>query len=383
MNVQLSATQLSSDREIAQRILEHLAKGTTDSWNGAPWREPVSSYLDASRLEVELSQVLRRQATVFCPSAALPDAGTYLAREAAGVPILVVRGDDGVVRGFRNACRHRGMQIAAGQGCARAFSCQYHGWTYRLDGSLRHVPSEYGFPGLDKASHGLVPLKVWERYGLIFVSQDGDAQTQPDPALAAIEGLIGDGEVMFRSEVRELDANWKLFLESFIEGYHIKPAHRETFYPFGYDNLNLLETFGPNSRVIFPFRRIEKLKEGFPDPLNLDGMLTDVYQLFPNTVIAKLSYHTTVLILEPISVARTRVLSYSLTRGQGSPAEKLERAIKDADFVEKTGQVEDRDIVCAIQRGLETGANEALTFGKFEGAIIHFHERLREALARP
>ncbi len=372
---------LSSDRQVAQRILEHLANGTTDMWPGDTWREPVASYVEASRLDAEIKQVLRRWPVVFCPAAALPEPGSYLAREAAGIPLLVVRGEDGTVRGFRNACRHRGMQLADGEGCARAFSCQYHGWTYRLDGALRHVPGEHGFPGLDKSQHGLIPLQVWERHGLIFVSQDGDQGVMPQAALSAIDGLIAPQDRLFRTRVRELDANWKLFLESFIEGYHIKPAHKQTFYPFGYDNLNLQEYFGSNSRVVFPFRRIEKLKEGMPEPLHLNGLLTDVYQIFPSTIIAVLSHHIAVIVLEPLTASRTRMLTYSLTRGTGSESEILARAEKDADFLDKTGQVEDRDIVCAIQRGLHSRANDALSFGKFEGAIIHFHAALREALA--
>ena len=77
---------------------------------------------------------------------------------AAGTPIVAVRGADGKVRAFRNACRHRGMQVASGTGCQRAFVCRYHGWTYNLEGRLRHIPHEEGFPGFDKNDHPLVPL---------------------------------------------------------------------------------------------------------------------------------------------------------------------------------------------------------------------------------
>ena len=114
--------------------------------------------------------VLRRVPMAFCPSAALPEAGSYIARTTVGTPLLVVRGSDGIVRGFRNACRHRGMKLADGEGCARAFACPYHAWTYGLDGSLRHVPGEAGFPGLDKETHGLVPVTVHEKGGIVFVT---------------------------------------------------------------------------------------------------------------------------------------------------------------------------------------------------------------------
>ena len=130
------------------------------------WREPVANYRSEQRLAAEIEQILRRSPTPFCPSAALPEAGSYVAREAAGVPIVVVRGTDGEVRAFRNACRHRGMQVASGSGCARAFVCRYHGWTYNLEGRLRHIPHEEGFPGFDKDAHPLVPVAASERLGL-------------------------------------------------------------------------------------------------------------------------------------------------------------------------------------------------------------------------
>ena len=167
-------TTAMDDQSVAQRVLDHIANGTTDVGEEV-WREPVVNYRSEQRLAAEIEQVLRRSPTPFCPSAALPEAGSYVAREAAGVPIVVVRGTDGEVRAFRNACRHRGMQVASGSGCARAFVCRYHGWTYNLEGRLRHIPHEEGFPGFDKEAHPLVPVAATERLGLVFVTQDEPA----------------------------------------------------------------------------------------------------------------------------------------------------------------------------------------------------------------
>ena len=67
------------------------------------------------------------------------------------------------------------MQVASGTGCTRAFTCRYHGWTYNLEGRLRHIPHEAGFPGFDKEAHPLVPVTAVERMGLVFVTQDEPA----------------------------------------------------------------------------------------------------------------------------------------------------------------------------------------------------------------
>ena len=373
-------TILMDDARMAQRILEHIDKRSTDLGDEV-WREPVRNYRSTQLLAEEIESVLRRSATLFCPSAALPQAGSYVAREAAGTPILAVRGEDGTVRAFRNVCRHRGMQLANGAGCAKSFVCGYHGWTYRLDGSLRHVPHEYGFPGLDKGLHGLAEVRAHERFGLVFVTQDTQAKAGPeDDALEELRGVISPEQQLFGSSEREVAANWKILLEGFIEGYHIRPTHAESFYPYGFDNLNVVETFGRHSRVTYPFRRIAKLANVAPEQRRVDGLLTYVYHLFPNVLITVLSRHTNLVVLEPVAVDRTTVVTYSLTNRGSDQDEMLREARRDAEFVGENGLAEDRAVVCAIQRGLASGANEAFTFGRFEGAIVHFHRSLNAAL---
>ena len=367
-----------NDQAVAQRVLDHIANGTTDVGD-VVWREPVANYLSAERLQAEVACVLRRTPTPFCPSAALPEIGSYVAREVAGIPLVVVRGNDGQVRAFRNACRHRGMQVASGTGCARAFVCRYHGWTYNLEGRLRHIPHEAGFPGFDKEAHPLVPVAATERFGLVFVTQDEPALG--DDSLGGLERLIAPDQRLFATGERDFEVNWKIFLESFIEGYHIKSTHPESFLPYGFDNLNVIDLFGRNSRVTYPFQRIRKLAKVAPAERRVEGLLTYVYHLFPNVLVTVLSRHTNVVILEPLGVDRTRQFTYTLTNGGGDDPEALADARRDAEFVGNTGALEDRAVVHAIQRGLASGANEAFTFGRYESAIAHFHQTVTAALS--
>jgi phenylpropionate dioxygenase-like ring-hydroxylating dioxygenase large terminal subunit len=372
VTVSPAAGQLLDDSTLIRRIFDHLDNGTTDL---APetWSEPVANYLSPARLAAEV-EVLRRQPAPFCPSAALPSAGSYLARTAAGVPIVAVRGRDGRVRAFRNACRHRGTALVAGGGCSKALVCPYHGWVYGLDGSLRQVPDGYGFPGLDKVDRGLVAVRAEERGGLVFVTQDdrdGDSSAgwlPPD--------LIADDQQLTSSGDTEIEANWKVFAEGFLEGYHIKATHRETFLPLGYDNVNVVETFGRHSRVTFPFRRIEGLRDRPPDSWHIDGMATVVHHVFPNTMVVRFSHHTLVAVLEPLAVDRTRLVTFQLG-GRSSPGDASADVRRDADFV-ALGAVEDLAMAEAVQAGLATGANDVLTFGRFEAALAHFHRQLDE-----
>jgi len=373
---------MRSDAELLDHILNHIDNGTTDLGD-EDWFEPVENYTSPLRFDAE-RRLMRRLPIPFCPVAALPNAGSYVARASAGVPLVVVRGLDGSIRAFRNACRHRGMQLADGSGCTKIFRCNYHGWAYRLDGRLEYVPHEHGFPELDKNSNGLVPVHEVEiRSGLVFVTQDEPVGLG---ALDSLPDLLTENQVLFDSSESVEDINWKLTAEGTLEGYHIKPTHPESFYPYGYDNLNVIETQGPNSRVCFPFRRIEKLRDAPRENLSLDRMVTLVHRIFPFTSINQLSQHCHVSFAEPESATRTRYFNYKFTlpkpNGSAATEEELARAKKDAAFLSDTGNQEDAKVVSDIQAAMSSGANTHYFFGRFESAIHHLHSNLARYLER-
>jgi len=373
---------MRSDAELLDHILNHIDNGTTDLGD-EDWFEPVENYTSPLRFDAE-RRLMRRLPIPFCPVAALPSAGSYVARASAGVPLVVVRGLDGSIRAFRNACRHRGMQLADGSGCTKIFRCNYHGWAYRLDGRLEYVPHEHGFPDLDKNSNGLVPVHEVEiRSGLVFITQDEPIGLG---ALDSLPHLLTENQVLFDSSESVEDINWKLTAEGTLEGYHIKPTHPESFYPYGYDNLNVIETQGPNSRVCFPFRRIEKLRDAPRENLSLDRMVTLVHRIFPFTSINQLSQHCHVSFAEPESATRTRYFNYKFTlpkpNGSAATEEELARAKKDAAFLSDTGNQEDAKVVSDIQAAMSSGANTHYRFGRFESAIHHLHSNLARYLER-
>jgi len=379
-----SISKFMSDREVVDRILNHIANKTTDRGDEV-WQEPVENYRSAERFEKEMD-LFRSVPTPFCPSTALQKPGDYIAKSAGMTPLIVVRGQDGVARGFKNACRHRGTELAAGKGCVGAFVCPYHGWSYGLDGALLGIPHEDGFPNTDKLENGLAEVTVIEKNGIIFVVQRDPNESQDEAAamLKRIPDALKDDQIIFHVSEVIVEANWKLHLESFLEGYHIKPAHKTTFFPFGYDNLNIIEFSGPHARVTFPFRRIEKIKDTAAADLDISGKLTYVYHLFPNVVLAELSHHSSLGIIEPLGVNQSKVTTYHLTKSTNNPDKDavLENAQRDLEFVNETGQKEDIAVVTGIQRSLHSKANETFTFGHFEPAIVHFHQQMAKFLAR-
>ncbi len=375
---------MMTDVELADRILSHLDNNSTDI-EEVIWREPVENYISEQRFGQEL-ELMRRLPTPFCPLAALPQAGSYVARQMAGTPVVVVRGADGEIRAFRNACRHRGMQVAEGSGCAKVFKCPYHAWAYRLDGRLEYIPHDYGFPDLNKEEHGLVALHGVEVHsGLVFVTQD---EPVGRGALESLPELVHADQVIIDVEESVSEMNWKLQAEGTLEGYHIKPTHEKTFYPFGYDNLNVIETQGPNSRVCFPFRRIEQLRDVPPQERVLDRMVTLVNRVFPFTSVSRLADHTAITFAEPESPFRTRFHTYRLTPHQpGVTKQEVSEAdrqkiAKDARFLAETGNQEDADMILGIQQAIRSKANTHFTFGYFEAAIAHLHQNLAHYIQR-
>ncbi len=373
-----------ADKDVVARVLGHIANGTTDRGDEV-WEEPVEHYRSEARLEQEL-ELIRSVPTPYCPSTALPNAGDYIARNAAHTPLIVVRGKDGKARAFKNACRHRGTQLVDGKGCVGAFVCPYHGWSYGLDGALLGITHEDGFPDLDKLANGLIEVTVIEKNGIIFVVQQEPSESLDEAhnMLSGLPHVLKDDQIFLGESEMIVEANWKLHLESFIEGYHIKPAHKNTFFPFGYDNLNVIEFSGPHMRITFPFRRIETLKDVADEELEVSDKLTYVTHMFPNVILAELTHHRTLGVLEPLNTGQTKINFYHMTKSTNE-ADK-ERAIEDANrdmaFVNDTGQIEDIAMVTGIQRSLDSKANEMFTFGHFEPAIVHFHQEMAKRLGK-
>ena len=372
----IASVPLLDEQQTINRIFTHIDEGTTDLGDTV-WREPVENYHSQERFDAEIA-LLRQRPVPFCPSAGLPETGSYIARKAAGTPLVVVRGRDGKVRAFINACRHRGMQVASGSGCSRAFVCPYHAWTYDLEGKLKAIRGPEAFPEVNIEDHGLTEVSAQEKGGLVYVMQEGKINSQ---MLENNLDYFTPEQEMFQEAEATNKANWKLITETLLEGYHIKSLHKTTFYPYGLDNVNLVETYGANARVTFPFRRIEKLRAIPSDERRADGMLTTVNHVFPNASISALSKHSNLTIMEPLSPNSTQMVIYLMTtRLATENSISIEDAKRDAIFVNESGQDEDLAAACSIQETVTAQGNTHLTFGLFEKAIVNFHSNLAASL---
>jgi Rieske 2Fe-2S family protein len=191
---------------------------------------PRRLYTDPELLEHEQELIFERTWQLAGHVCALPRAGSYLTASAGSQPVLVVRDEEGRLRAYRNVCRHRGSRLLSGTGqCKAAIRCRYHGWTYRFDGTLIGVPEARTFgERLDKAALGLMPARVEELCGLVFVNLDRDATPLVElvgDLPARLKPYRMDSLESFAPAGDTQPANWKAIADNYIEGYHIPIAH--------------------------------------------------------------------------------------------------------------------------------------------------------------
>ena len=259
---------IGTQRELLRRFFELRAAHTT-TMAPAPYRQQASVYTDSDRLAREERTLLRGRPLVAALSADLPSTGDCLATEVAGVPLLLVRGEDAEVRAFLNICRHRGGRVFTGRGRpGRAIKCPYHSWAYDLDGELLGQPlARDAFEPIDRGELGLAHVSVAERFGLIFVRL-GDESAAPIDVESELCGLGPElaewqfGQWHFHAErSATFDANWKLIRDTFLESYHVFSLHRDTLAPDMLSTPFVGDQFGVHDRGLVMRKEVVSLLE--------------------------------------------------------------------------------------------------------------------------
>jgi glycine betaine catabolism A len=193
---------------------------------------PPAAYTDPAVFEWEQRNFFGRGWTCVGFSAELANPGDQRAESVGQGGILLSRGEDGVLRGFANFCRHRGHELLPCGTSAqrRSIVCPYHSWTYDLDGGLKAAKGFQGAPGFDDARWGLVEVPVVEWHGLIFADGSGTAGSVTD-ALADLDELVAPYEperlVINGRHTYDAASNWKILTENYHECYHCPMIHPE------------------------------------------------------------------------------------------------------------------------------------------------------------
>ena len=361
-----------------KRMLARLADNSSDQTD-AVMLESAAVFLDRGRWERERQQFFldTPQAIGFAGEVAAPN--SYLTTEVIGIPILVARAEDGILRAFINACTHRGAQVARGCGTARRLTCGFHGWSYSLNGQLAGRPREQAFDPATSANN-LMALPVSDRSGLIVVGLQPDMSQQVvDDALLEIgPALQGFGfETVHSMETRryEVNANWKLVTGLSHESYHFNTLHRDSLGPVMTDNA-ICDTFGCHSRWGFAFKGIENLAEQdvstwperFPGAIN--------HTIFPGTVVVVNPTDAQMIRTEPGAHPGHSVVYFT---GVCSDLANMASSRAAYDFGGNIFATEDLPAAEQCHRGIAAGLPR-IEIGRNEPVVQYWHRLWSENL---
>ena len=350
-------------------------------------------YTDPAVLALEKERIFRRTWQLVgtlsqaCGEAnggkrTIADPGAYFTVDVIGEPVVIVRDQSGMLRAFSNVCRHRAGPIAQGAGCRNVFQCAYHGWTYTLDGRLIGTPEVDGVEFFDRSTMGMVPFRceTWEQF--IFLNFDREAPPLSDflgniPQLTAAFPFAG----IQLAERREymVNCNWKVYIDNFLEGYHIPIVHPGLMKEIDYPRYRT-EVFRYHSQQLGP---VKEVKPGdtteriyAPGAGRSEALY---FWVFPNLMLNIYPDNIQTNVVVPLSHDKTLVIFEWFFHDADSANVKA-RARKAIGFSD-TVQQEDANICAAVQRGLQSSTYDRGRYSvKRENGVHHFHMLLSEFL---
>ncbi|MDV3256353.1 MAG: aromatic ring-hydroxylating dioxygenase subunit alpha [Sphingomonas sp.] len=343
----------------------------------------ASRYVDQQQYERERSAIFDRLPHLVAPSALLPEPGQAVAHDGYGTPLILTRDHDGKVHVFANACRHRGTRLIDSPEVAPAkrIVCPYHAWAYKPDGQLTGMPRADCFPGLDKSEHGLKEFPSLEAGGLIWWAKHGQADFGDAEALAPDLDAFGLADLhLYRRRTHDVAANWKLFVDAFLESYHVQRLHAATIASFFTDGITAADMIGRHQRAVVG-REAYLAEMDRDDWSQLRKAVTYTYQLFPASVIIVSPDYINLLVGMPQGVDRTLVEDFMLIPEEPASNEAEAHWQRSWDLLDG-GTFGDEDFRAAslCHQGIASGQVDEIVLGQLEQGIVDFHARVDEAI---
>jgi choline monooxygenase len=350
----------------------------SDQIDGVSLAEPRESELLPPRaftsrevFDAELREIFERSWVHVADLPELARAGDYVTAQLGRVPVVILRGDDGDLRAFVNACRHRGATLAEGQGnCGHALRCPYHAWTYDTTGRLAGVPFREEF--CDLQGRDLLPIRVASAGPMVFACADERAPSFEEWAGQLPEALRGTEQMEAAfSYSYDVAANWKVSVENALDGYHIRFVH---------DFLNdfLAQDLGTAQNFLEPHSSYTRA------PMSADAAaaigMADCFVrfglVFPNIVPVLTPFDFSYLRIDPIGPERLRISARSFdVEGPG----RFSRDLRKEAF-DRTNK-QDIAVVERVQRGLRApGLPAGIHSNRLEARIGHFEAMWRAHL---
>jgi phenylpropionate dioxygenase-like ring-hydroxylating dioxygenase large terminal subunit len=348
-------------------------------------------YFDPEFFEAEKAAFLRSAPQVVCHESELVEPGEWRSLEYLGESVIVIRGDDGQVRGFSNVCRHRGSRLVDGTGgCAKVLTCPYHAWSYGRDGRLVGVPHRHEYPGLETEKLGLhrVTLETWRGFIFVTLEPGGPSVAQ---MMAPYEDEVAhyrfeDLRVVGRVTLRPRPLNWKTIADNYSDHLHIPVGHPGLTRLFGrnyrieakdhVDRMegDLAEKDSGNASERAYQRYLPKVAH-LPDSHQRKWLY---YKLFPNVAFDIYPDQVDFMQFLPVSATETviREISYAI------PDER--REMKAARYlnwrINRRVNAEDTELITRVQLGMQSPTYEAGPLGTSEVCLRSFARKLRKLI---
>jgi len=319
--------------------------------------------------------------------------GDFISVDSCGERGIVVRGEDGKLRGFYNTCRHRAHALVSDEkgSCGHAIRCPYHGWSYRFDGSLKAIAAEKTFPEIDKAEFGLKPIEVEEFLGFVFVRFKPGGMSIAErfaPYRAEME-IYRTTEMVSRGTgwLCDIAVDWKNVIDNYLEGYHVPTGHPGLQRMFGSSYTADAEATGVSRQMgIVRDKPSENWSERMyqsvaPLPAHLPESRQRAwcyYTLLPNMALDFYPEQVTSFEVLPMGPGKCRLRARRWTL----PDQGREyRAAQYLSYrINSQVQREDEELVASVQQGLKSRGYSFGIFSEKEVALRQLHEMVRRAV---
>ena len=355
------------------------------------WSLPAWTYYDTEYFNVEMTRLMRPSWQVVCHLSDIAKAGDWHTFEFLNESILVIRGEDDAVRAFTNVCRHRASRLVSHvSGCAKRFTCPYHGWTYGLDGRLIGVPNRSDYPELDVEAHGLVPveLELWRGFVFVRLAAGGPsvatmmAPYEQQIAPYRFEELRALGRVTFRPR----PVNWKNVADNYSDGLHITVAHPGLTRLFGHSygveaNEHVDRMWGVLAEQPSPkfserlYQRTLPRIDYLPEQAQRQWLY---FKLWPNVAFDIYPDQIDFMQFLPVSPTSTliREINYAI------PDER--REMKAARYlnwrINRRVNAEDTALITRVQLGMQSASFTVGPLGKSEVCLRSFCRKVRDLI---
>ncbi|MDQ1638494.1 MAG: choline monooxygenase [Pyrinomonadaceae bacterium] len=342
---------------------------------------PATWYTSEELYQLELKNVFAHSWQFVCRLDQVESAGQYVTADVAGEPIVVVRGNDNVLRGFFNVCRHHAAAVMTEtEGTAAQLRCPYHGWTYSLAGELKGTPDFAGVCDFDRSQNGLLPVAtaVWEQW--VFV-KTGEKDPTSDSfndflgadLIAQIQPLQLETLHWFERRHYHFDCNWKVFVDNYLDGgYHVPHLHKGLDSVLDYGNYKI------ENGACFCLQSSPLVTKGAEPETGAvrKGQRALYYWLYPNFMINWYSGAMDTNLVIPLGVDKTEVIfDFYFADVSESARERNLRSVAVGERI----QDEDTEICKSVQRGLNSRAYGAGRLSVRREAGEHLFHRLLAA----